>query len=148
MVNNSRSHNNAHSRVYRIHHTLGELRGRSTEVHGRVWHEAVRAGKLIPLGPDSKVAGVASGYVAVVESKDRVTFVEFTAILNSWSIIESMFIFSGAMSREERDRRQRAGQPLIESECFRVGESRVPVGRKKDKKFIRRVEYATTRPVY
>jgi hypothetical protein len=146
---NHRSHNNADKRVYRIVHTQGELKGKVSEIHGREWFQYVSLGRLIVCDAMKRTARVADGWIAIVESKTKIEFVRFLNMVTNWDILEKVYIFSGkAISMEEKDILMRRNQPLIPAEDFRVGESRVRIGPKKDKKFARRIEYASTQPVY
>jgi hypothetical protein len=145
----ARTHNNADKRVYRILHTQGELIGKISEIHGRDFFLGIAKEALIVVDISQKFARVAVGWLADVLSKTEVNFFRYVKMVSNWDLIEKVFIFSGhAISRDEKDLLMRHNQPRIPSEDIRVGESRIRIGRKKDKKFMRRIEYASTQPVY
>lgn len=146
---NHRSHNNADKRVYRIVHTHGELKGKSSEIHGRAFYEGLEKGALVLVDESRKLARVASGWLAHVVSKTEVAYLRFVKMVSNWGIIEKVYIFRGKkLKKIDQEHLMRNSEPLIPAQDFPVGESRMRIGSKKEKRYIRRIEYATTEPVY
>lgn len=145
---NKRTHNNAEKRVYRILHTQGELKGQIEEIHGRAFYEGIEKGALVREEEGQKFARLAPGWLAHIVSKTEVAFLRFVKMVSNWEIIEKVFIYSGALGKDAKDQLMRASQPLIGAEQFRIGDSRVNIGTKKNKRFVRQINFASTAPVY